>query len=33
VTTETIVAAGLTPTVEAKKHTIPGLVRAILDGK
>jgi uroporphyrinogen III methyltransferase/synthase len=31
VTTETLVAAGLTPTVEAKKHTIPGLVRAILE--
>ncbi len=31
VTTETIVAAGLAPAVEAKKHTIPGLVRAILD--
>jgi uroporphyrinogen III methyltransferase/synthase len=30
VTTETLAAAGLTPTVEAKKHTIPGLVRAIL---
>jgi uroporphyrinogen III methyltransferase/synthase len=31
VTTETLAAAGLTPTVEAKKHTIPGLVRAILE--
>ena len=31
VTTETLVAAGLKPTVEARKHTIPGLVRAILE--
>lgn len=30
VTTETIRAAGLAPTVEANKHTIPGLVEAIV---
>jgi len=30
VTTETLRAAGLTPAVEAKKHTIPGLVEAIV---
>ncbi len=33
VTTEALIAAGLSPTVEATKHTIDGLVSAIVDAR